>query len=135
MGLDVTKWEKLRPIIRVLLLFSMIFLILSGFIIAADFILAEDICFRKFKITDSISADHELGGLNKNVLNIVILPVGAIALSLAFIGCILHVAIGKWMTTVARLKMQRSRQRNMRGWQIPMMKREPLQRIMGGLPK
>jgi len=99
----VTKWDELGPVMQVVLLFSMIFLILSGFIVAADFILSEKICFRKFKITDSISADFELGGLNRHALNILILPLGAIALGLACVGSILHVAVGKRMNSVAKL--------------------------------
>merc|ERR1740123_256682 len=100
--LDVTRWKKLSLVMRIGLLSSVIFLMLSGFVIAADFTLSEKVCFRKFKITDSISADYELGGLNNNALNIVILPLGAIALGLACIGSILHVAVGKRMNIVAK---------------------------------
>jgi len=102
---EVTQWDQLGCVMQTLLLLSMVVMMLSGFIIAADFILSEKLCFRKFKITDSIAADYELGGLNGNALNVVIVPAGAIALALACIGTILHLAIGKRMNIVAQRRL------------------------------
>jgi len=71
--------------------------LLAFFLFAADFVLMEPVCFEKFAVNDRIG--EMLGG---NVLNIVLLPLGATSLSIWLIACIIHVSHSKDMGRVAR---------------------------------
>jgi len=112
--LKVTKWDALSPFKATVTLASMVSFLLSGFLLAADFVLTEMICLRKFKITNSIGASFELGGLDGNALNVVVLPLGAVALILACLGFVLHIIVGKRMDAKAagKLKEEQSKEQS-----------------------
>jgi len=101
---EITKWSVMPSHWRALILLSAAMQLMGGFVIAADFVLFEPICFRKFQITSRIDDAFLDGGLNGNVLNIVLPPVGVITLVVMCIATALHLAHGK---IVGRTAMQR----------------------------
>jgi len=103
---EVTKWAELTSTNAAVTLASTAAFLLSGFLMAADFVLTEKICFRKFKITNSIKESFEVGGLDGKALNVVVLPLGAVALILACLGLVLHIIIGKIMNAKAADKLK-----------------------------
>mmetsp|Transcript_102760 Transcript_102760/g.294916 ORF Transcript_102760/g.294916 Transcript_102760/m.294916 type:complete len:232 (+) Transcript_102760:1-696(+) len=74
--------------------------LLAGFLLASDFVLMEPVCFRKFAVNDSIGRD-----LNGNALNVIIVPLGVLALSIWAFASGLHYFHGKDLTRLARKKL------------------------------
>jgi len=105
----VTEWDYLSRVVQGAVLLSSVAFLASGFLVAADYVLSEHICYRKFRITDQIEDSYELGGLDGNALNIVILPMGAATIGLACFGCVLHLIIGMRMNSIAQHHRDASR--------------------------
>jgi hypothetical protein len=99
---EVSDWGQLGTFARATLLGTVALFLLSGLIIALDTMATEKICFKKFYITDNIKDSSDLGGLDGNVLNVVIPPLGWVALGLATVAFVLHVGFGKWLAAKAR---------------------------------
>merc|ERR1712113_908001 len=103
----VSSWSKLKLVQRLLVLSFTGAFLLCYLMIMTDFMLSEKFCFRRFSIADSIGAPYELGGLENNALNIVMMPMGWVALCLAFFGFVLNWIFGKWMDVEANLVLSR----------------------------
>lgn len=99
---EVSEWKRLSLAQKVTVLVSSFCILLASFVFMADYSVSTKFCFRSFEITSQISADLDLGGLNGNVLNLVIEPVGWIALGLSVLGTVFHVIINKWLACNAR---------------------------------
>jgi len=102
---EVSKWSNMTCGQQTLVLLTSCIFLAAGFITAADYMLSEKFCFRKFSITDQISAPYELGGLDGSALNLIIAPAGWGALGLALVATIMHVLSGKWLAYVVRKRM------------------------------
>jgi uncharacterized membrane protein YdjX (TVP38/TMEM64 family) len=105
---EVSRWASLGRRRQALLSGATALVMLSGFLLVADFILTEKVCFRKFSIRDKITESRELGGLDGNVLNVVILPMGAIVLGLFAIAGVLHWIYTKAVDREARAHLRRA---------------------------
>jgi len=104
---EMSDWWQLGKPARATLLGAVAFFLLSGFLIALDTMATEKICFEKFYITDDIKLSSDLGGLDGNVLNVIIQPLGSVALGLAAVALVLHVGFGKWLAAKARAAPRR----------------------------
>lgn len=102
---EVSKWDAMTCIQQTTVLWSVFAMLLSGFLIAADFMIVEKFCFRKFDITSNIKDPFELGGLDNNVLNLVIVPVGWLALVVVLCAVVGHVMFLKMMSTSAMQRL------------------------------
>merc|ERR1740121_2911666 len=107
---EVSDWGQLGTSARATLLGTVALFLLSGFIITLDTMASEKICFRDIYITDKIKSSFDLGGLNGNVLNVVLPPLGWIALGLAAAAVVLHVGFGKWLAVTARAALREAEQ-------------------------
>ncbi|CAK0890397.1 unnamed protein product, partial [Prorocentrum cordatum] len=94
---EVSDWSKLGTRAQATLLGTVALFLLSGLLMVLDTMAAEKICFRNFALTNKITDSYELGGLDGNVLNVVLAPMGWVALGLAAIAVLLHVRFGKWL--------------------------------------
>lgn len=99
---EVSKWDAMTCLQQTIVLWSVFAMLLSGFLIAADFMLAEKFCFRKFDITSNIKDPFELGGLDNNVINLVIVPIGWMTLVVVICAVAGHVAFSVMMGKAAR---------------------------------
>ncbi len=99
---EVAEWKRLSLPQKVTVLVSSFCILLASFVFMADYSVSTKFCFRSFEITSQISADFVQGGLDGSVLNLVIEPVGWIALGLSVIGTVFHVLINKWLACNAR---------------------------------
>jgi len=105
---EVSDWGQLGTPARATLLVAVALFLLSGFIIALDTMEAEKTCFREFSITDKIKSSYDLGGLDGKAVNVVIAPMGYIALGLAAVAFVLHVGFGQWLAACARAELRGS---------------------------
>lgn len=105
---DASKWDVMTCIQQMILLLAVFLMLLAGFLIAADFMLAEKFCFRNFDITSKISDPFNLGGLDNNALNLVIVPVGWLALVITVVAVVGHVVFMRIMASAARAKLEAS---------------------------
>merc|ERR1740121_1420571 len=103
---EVSRWEQLGTCARTTLLGTVALFLLSGLIIALDTLATEKMCFREFSITDNIKSSYDLGGLNGSAVNVVLAPMGWIALGLAAVAFVLHVGVGKWLAALARASLE-----------------------------
>ncbi|CAE7245055.1 unnamed protein product [Symbiodinium natans] len=83
---QVSHWQAMTCLQISMLLLAVACIVSSGFLIAADFMITEKFCFRNFAITNKITDPIDLGGLDGNAWNIVIVPVGWLALAVATLG-------------------------------------------------
>merc|ERR1712194_289650 len=105
---EVSDWGQLGTPARATLLVAVALFLLSGFIIALDTMAAEKTCFREFSITDKIKSSYDLGCLDGKAVNVVIAPMGYIALGLAAVAFVLHVGFGQWLAACARAELRGS---------------------------
>merc|ERR1719401_2062443 len=91
---EMSDWGQLGARARATLLGTVALFLLSGSIIALDAVATEKTCFREFYITDKIKSSHDLGGLDGDVLSVVLAPMGWVALGLAATAAVLHVGFG-----------------------------------------
>lgn len=99
---EVSDWKRLSCAQKTTVLLSSFCILVASFIFMADYSVATKFCFRSFAITSKIGASYLEGGLEGNALNLVIVPMGWVALGLAVIGTTLHVVINKWLACNAR---------------------------------
>jgi len=80
----VTDWHKpdMTPRRKGTIVLAAALMIVVGLTLALDFGFGEPVCFRSFEITSDIDAPLSEGGLDGNVLNIVLFPVGWAALGI-----------------------------------------------------
>ncbi|CAJ1417264.1 unnamed protein product [Effrenium voratum] len=91
--LETCCWSKLPLYLRICILLTSFGCFLVSIILAVDF-LALARSFRSFSMTDRIEAPVEHGGLDGNVLNVIVQPWGYATLALAFAAALLHVLAG-----------------------------------------
>ncbi|CAJ1327188.1 unnamed protein product, partial [Effrenium voratum] len=91
--LETCCWSKLPLYLRIGILLTSFGCFLVSIILAVDF-LALARSFRSFSMTDRIEAPVEHGGLDGNVLNVIVQPWGYATLALAFAAALLHVLAG-----------------------------------------
>jgi hypothetical protein len=103
---EMSDWGQLGTRARATLLGSVALFLLSGLIIALDTMATEKMCFREFSITDKIKSSYDLGGLDGSALNVVLAPMGWIALGLAAAAFVLHVGFGQWLAATARAALR-----------------------------
>jgi hypothetical protein len=103
-----SNFGSTKPTIARLIKFSVVLHLLAFFLFGADFVLTDKVCFRKFAITDQIGANYENGGLQNNVLNLVLEPLGYGAIGLFFIASVTHLCWSKALSSYARSKMGES---------------------------
>lgn len=104
---EVSDWRQLGTRAQATLLGTVALFLLSGFIIALDTMASEKMCFRKFSLTDKITDSYDLGGLNGSAFNVVLAPMGWLALSLVAIAIVLHIGFGKWLAARAASSLSR----------------------------
>merc|ERR1711972_438161 len=63
---DISEWSGLLGPQKATILLATVLLLFSGFVMAADFMMSEEVCFKAFAITDRIGDADELGGLDSN---------------------------------------------------------------------
>jgi len=88
------------------LLLAVASIVSSGFVIAADFMIADKFCFRNFSITNKISDPIDLGGLDNNAWNIVIVPTGWLAVAVAVLGVAFQIIFGIMIARATRAFMK-----------------------------
>ena len=98
---NASSWPNMSRGQKLLVFASALCLLVAGFVFAADYSLTEKFCFRSFSITSKIASPLEAGGLNSNVMNLVMMA-GWAALGVAFAGFVLHISASKWLGQVAR---------------------------------
>jgi hypothetical protein len=105
---DVTRWSEVTKVQRALIVLSVIFQLLGGFLVAADFVMSEQFCFRSFAMTDRIGDSYAEGGLAGNAINIVKMPFGWGAIGCFVVACSLHKAHSKVMGNLAARRLYRA---------------------------
>eukprot|EP00931_Biecheleriopsis_adriatica_P009102 TRINITY_DN110208_c0_g1_i1.p1 TRINITY_DN110208_c0_g1~~TRINITY_DN110208_c0_g1_i1.p1 ORF type:complete len:834 (+),score=120.42 TRINITY_DN110208_c0_g1_i1:89-2590(+) len=103
----VTDWWEMSPARQVILILLAILFLGVEVTLAFDFMITEKICLRSFAITSRIGDDYDLGGLNGNALNLVILPLGAIVVGLGVLATIMHWLLGRYHRHLAKLQLTR----------------------------
>ncbi|CAJ1336026.1 unnamed protein product [Effrenium voratum] len=98
----VSDWNAMSLIKRSMVMLSSGCIMLCSFLLTADYSMADKFALRSFSLTNSIGASFEAGGLDGNVLNIVMQPIGWIALGLFFGGTAIDVLVTKMLARDAR---------------------------------
>eukprot|EP00439_Symbiodinium_sp_Y106_P079977 s53_g18.t1 len=107
---ETCNWSNMGCLQKLMVLFSSLCLLLAGFVLAADYSLGDQFCFRSFSITSKIGDPFELGGLDGQALNLVVVPAGWAALGLAFLGFFTHIIVSKWLACAARARLLKAPQ-------------------------
>jgi len=90
---ECAKWRNLSGSLKGMLAGSAACMLMGGFIILLDFVGSsgsEKLVFRNFKITNDIGASFDIGGLDGNPLNLVMMPMGYGAVMLNVSGIVLN---------------------------------------------
>eukprot|EP00913_Durusdinium_trenchii_P029611 g27755.t1 len=106
---DASKWDVMTCIQQMILLLAVFLMLLAGFLIAADFMLAETWP----REPSNQSRMQLLAGmwqpcLDNNALNLVIVPVGWLALVITVVAVVGHVVFMRIMASAARAKLEAS---------------------------
>jgi len=67
---------------KVTICFATALVLICGIVLALDFVAARSFCLRDFAMTGDINASFQDGGLEGNVLNVILFPLGAVNLGL-----------------------------------------------------
>merc|ERR1712232_931966 len=97
---DVTNWNTLNTAQKAVILTAVICLEGATFI----FLCMDEMCFRSFKVNDSIDAPEHNGGLDGNPLHIV-KPIGAVGLVFFAVGFTIHTAFVQHVTYLTEKSM------------------------------
>jgi len=99
------KW----PMMVYLIAASVVLQLISFFVFAADFVLTEKLVFNKFAMKNRIDETYEAGGLNGNVLNLIMPgegqdgpPTGHITLAIFGFATLLHICYSKALAGYAK---------------------------------
>ncbi|CAE7200401.1 unnamed protein product [Symbiodinium sp. CCMP2592] len=103
---QVSQWQVMTCTQLSTLLLAVASIVSSGFVIAADFMIADKFCFRNFSITNKISDPIDLGGLDNSAWNIVIVPIGWLALAVAVLGVACQIIFGIIIARATRAFMK-----------------------------
>jgi hypothetical protein len=95
------QWSNLGCPMQVMLILTVLGMLSTN----AAFVGLAEMCFRSFAVSSKINDPYELDGLEGNAINIVILPIGAIALGGFVVACILHIVFVKVMSSRTHANM------------------------------
>merc|ERR1712228_1109294 len=84
--MGVTEWKRLPVVHKIIIVLATCLAMISGFMFA----FFSESCFENFTIASKIEDPIDEHGLDGNVFNIIILPMGAVSLVLYAIGAVLH---------------------------------------------
>eukprot|EP00929_Paragymnodinium_shiwhaense_P063547 TRINITY_DN31741_c0_g1_i1.p1 TRINITY_DN31741_c0_g1~~TRINITY_DN31741_c0_g1_i1.p1 ORF type:complete len:888 (+),score=187.25 TRINITY_DN31741_c0_g1_i1:159-2822(+) len=94
----VTTWDRLSSWRKVLLGSAAGFQLLAGSLYMMDMVLVNKVCFRKFAIKNRIDDPEILDGLDGDVMNLVINPMGYISTTIYILAFFLHYAHAKFVS-------------------------------------
>merc|ERR1712032_1470327 len=100
-----TKWENLSTVWRAVVIAAAMLMLFSNGL----FVCMAEMCFRPFAVSSKIDDRFVDDGLEGNVFNIVIHPVGSGGLGLFAIAVLLHCVFVKIMTLRANRELAASR--------------------------
>ncbi|CAJ1406558.1 unnamed protein product [Effrenium voratum] len=106
---EASDWRQLKMFKKMLVTVSSLSIMLASFILMADYSVAaaDKFALRSFAITNSIGASFEENGLEGDALNIVMSPVGWMALGLILFGTLLDVLVNKLLACDGRKLLMR----------------------------
>lgn len=105
--LEVSNWDALDLPQRAAILAAAALLVMSGWLLVADSMLADadKLCFRTFAITGRVADKYQLGGLEGSVVNLVVAPLGWVALGSAAAAVATHAAFLRWAAAATQREL------------------------------
>lgn len=97
---NVLAWGTLLQSRKRLIVASTCSMLMSTFM----FVMMDEACFRSFQVSSEIGAKYDKGGLNGNVMNLV-MPLGWFATACFFFASSLHIAFIRWAGTEAAKRL------------------------------